>query len=130
MPRRIDAYDIRLGKRVRAYRISLGMSQSALAEKVGVTFQQIQKYESGANRMAGGRLKKVAAVLGLPIATLLDENENENENDGNPKIDHSLIEILSQPYAIRLLRALLAIKPAKERLALVKLAERMRRNPH
>jgi transcriptional regulator with XRE-family HTH domain len=126
MPKRIDAYDIRLGKRVRAYRLSLGMSQSALAEKVGVTFQQIQKYENGANRMAGGRLKKVAAVLGLPIATLL----GENENDGNPKIDHSLIEILSQPYAIRLLRAFLAIKPAKERLALVKLAERMRRNPH
>jgi transcriptional regulator with XRE-family HTH domain len=126
MPKRIDAYDIRLGKRVRAYRISLGMSQSALAEKVGVTFQQIQKYENGANRMAGGRLKKVAAVLGLPIATLLDENEN----DGNPKIDHSLIEILSQPYAIRLLRAFLAIKPAKERLALVKLAERMGQKPH
>jgi transcriptional regulator with XRE-family HTH domain len=126
MPKRIDAYDIRLGKRVRAYRLSLGMSQSALAEKVGVTFQQIQKYENGANRMAGGRLKKVAAVLGLPIATLL----GENENDGNPKIDHSLIEILSQPYAIRLLRAFLAIKPAKERLALVKLAERMGRNPH
>jgi len=126
MPKRIDAYDIRLGKRVRAYRLSLGMSQSARAEKVGVTFQQIQKYENGANRMAGGRLKKVAAVLGLPIATLL----GENENDGNPKIDHSLIEILSQPYAIRLLRAFLAIKPAKERLALVKLAERMRRNPH
>jgi transcriptional regulator with XRE-family HTH domain len=126
MPRRIDAYDIRLGKRVRAYRISLGMSQSALAEKVGVTFQQIQKYESGANRMAGGRLKKVADVLGLPIATLLDENEN----GGNPKIDHSLIEILSQPYATRLLRAFLGIKPAKERLALVKLAERMGRNPH
>jgi transcriptional regulator with XRE-family HTH domain len=126
MPKRIDAYDIRLAKRVRAYRISLGMSQSALAEKVGVTFQQIQKYENGANRMAGGRLKKVAAVLGLPIATLLDENEN----GGNPKIDHSLIEILSQPYAIRLLRAFLAVKPAKERLALVKLAERMGRNPH
>jgi transcriptional regulator with XRE-family HTH domain len=126
MPKRIDAYDIRLGKRVRAYRISLEMSQSALAEKVGVTFQQIQKYENGANRMAGGRLKKVAAVLGPPIATLLDENEN----DGNPKIDHSLIEILSQPHAIRLLRAFLAIKPAKERVALVKLAERMGRNPH
>src|ERR1700683_4510991 len=122
MPKRIDAYDIRLGKRVRAYRLSLGMSQPARTEKVGVTFQQIQKYENGANRMAGGRLKKVAAVLGLPIATLL----GENENDGNPKIDHSLIEILSQPYAIRLLRAFLA----KKRLALVKLAERMRRNPH
>jgi transcriptional regulator with XRE-family HTH domain len=125
MPKRADAFDIRLGKRVRAYRISVGMTQSALAEKVGVTFQQIQKYENGANRMAGGRLKKVAAVLGLPMATLLDENEN-----GNPKVDGSLIEILSEPYAARLLRAFFAIKPAKERLALVKLAERMGRKPH
>jgi transcriptional regulator with XRE-family HTH domain len=126
MPKRADAFDIRLGKRVRAYRISVGMTQSALAEKVGVTFQQIQKYENGANRMAGGRLKKVAAVLGLPMATLLDENES----GGNPNIDGSLIEILSQPHAARLLRAFLAIEPAKERLALVKLAERMARNPH
>jgi transcriptional regulator with XRE-family HTH domain len=125
MPKRADAFDIRLGKRVRAYRISVGMTQSALGEKVGVTFQQIQKYENGANRMAGGRLKKVAAVLGLPMATLLDENES----GGNPNIDGSLIEILSQPHAARLLRAFLAIEPAKERVALVKLAERMARNP-
>ena len=73
MPKRADAFDISLGKRVRAYRISLGMSQSALAEKVGVTFQQIQKYENGINRMAAGRLKRVAAVLGLPIAAFFGE---------------------------------------------------------
>lgn len=126
MPKRADAFDIRLGKRLRAYRISLGITQSALAEKVGVSFQQIQKYENGANRMAGGRLKRVAAVLGLPIAALL----GENEGGGNPKIDDLLTEVLSQPHATRLLRAFLAIKPAKERLALVKLAERMGRNPH
>jgi len=126
MPKRADAFDIRLGKRLRAYRISLGITQSALAEKVGVSFQQIQKYENGANRMAGGRLKRVAAVLGLPIAALL----GENESGGNPKTDDLLTEVLSQPHATRLLRAFLAIKPAKERLALVKLAERMGRNPH
>ena len=126
MPKRADAFDIRLGKRLRAYRISLGITQSALAEKVGVSFQQIQKYENGANRMAGGRLKRVAAVLGLPIAALL----GENEGGGNPKIDDLLTEVLSQPHATRLLRAFLAIKPAKERLALVKLAERMGRSPH
>jgi transcriptional regulator with XRE-family HTH domain len=126
MPKRADAYDVRLGKRVRTYRIGLGMTQSALAAKVGVTFQQIQKYENGTNRMASGRLKSVAAVLGLPISVLLDEDES----GGNPKIDGLLAEVLSQPYATRLLRAFLAIKPGKERLALVKLAERMGRNPH
>ncbi|MGA8612710.1 MAG: helix-turn-helix transcriptional regulator [Xanthobacteraceae bacterium] len=125
MPKRADAFDISVGKRVRAYRISLGMSQSALAEKVGVTFQQIQKYENGINRMAAGRLKRVAAVLGLPIAALL----GENKSGGNGNTDDLLTEILSQPYATRLLRAFRAIKPAKERRALVKLAERMGRNP-
>ena len=125
MPKRADAFDIRLGKRVRAYRISLGMSQSALAEKVGVTFQQIQKYENGTNRIAGGRLKRVAAVLGVPIAVFL----GEDESGGNANTDDLLTEILSQPYATRLLRAFHAIKAAKERLALVKLAERMGRNP-
>jgi transcriptional regulator with XRE-family HTH domain len=125
MPKRIDAADIRLGKSVRAYRISLGISQSALAEKVGVTFQQIQKYESGANRIAGGRLKKVAAVLGVPIAALF----GENDGGGNANTEVLLTEILSQPYAARLLRAFQAIKHPKERLALVKHAEHMGRNP-
>jgi transcriptional regulator with XRE-family HTH domain len=125
MPKRADAFDIRLGKRIRVYRISLGVSQSALAEKVGVTFQQIQKYENGTNRIAAGRLKSVAAVLGLPIAALL----GEDQSGGNANMDDSLTEILSQPYAIRLLRAFHAIKHAKERRALVKLAERMGRNP-
>jgi transcriptional regulator with XRE-family HTH domain len=125
MPKRKDAVDIGLGKRVRAYRISLGMSQSALAEKVGVTFQQIQKYESGANRIAGGRLKKVATVLGVPIAILF----GDAEGSGNANTDDLLTEVLSQPYAARLLRAFHAIKAAKERLTLVKLAERMGQNP-
>jgi transcriptional regulator with XRE-family HTH domain len=125
MPKRADAFDIRVGKRVRAYRISLGVSQSALAEKVGVTFQQIQKYENGTNRMAASRLKSVAAVLGLPIAALL----GENKSGGNANTDDLLTEILSKPYATRLLRAFGAIKHAKERRALVKLAERMARSP-
>jgi transcriptional regulator with XRE-family HTH domain len=124
MPKHIDAFDIRLGKRVRAYRISLGISQSALAEKVGVTFQQIQKYERGTNRIAGGRLKKVAAVLGIPIATLF----GDGESDGDANTDDLLTEILSQPQAARLLRAFRAIKQAKKRLFLVRLAERMGKN--
>jgi transcriptional regulator with XRE-family HTH domain len=124
MPKRIDAVDIRLGKRIRVYRISLGISQSALAEKVGVTFQQIQKYERGANRIAGGRLKKVAAVLSVPIAALF----GDDESGGKANTNDLLMEILSQPYAARLLRAFHAIKHAKKRLALVKLAERMGKN--
>jgi transcriptional regulator with XRE-family HTH domain len=59
--------DVHIGRRLREKRVALGMSQSALAEKLGITFQQVQKYESGANRMGGSRLWDVANVLGVPV---------------------------------------------------------------
>jgi transcriptional regulator with XRE-family HTH domain len=60
----IDAY---VAERVRAARIKSGMSQEKLGDLVGVTFQQIQKYENGINRISAGRLYQISAVLGLPI---------------------------------------------------------------
>jgi transcriptional regulator with XRE-family HTH domain len=60
--------DIHIGRKVREKRISLGMSQSALAEKLGITFQQVQKYESGANRVGGSRLWDISNSLGVPVS--------------------------------------------------------------
>ena len=54
MPRDIDPVDIRVGQRIRAYRLDRRMSQSALGDKIGVSFQQIQKYERGTNRVSAG----------------------------------------------------------------------------
>jgi transcriptional regulator with XRE-family HTH domain len=119
MAKHIDPVDVRVGKRVRAYRLGQKMSQSALGEKVGVTFQQIQKYERGTNRMGSSRLKKVATILGVPVAALF----GEDENGGEGTIDGLLTEVLSQPHATRLVRAFHAIKDSKQRLALVLLAE-------
>jgi len=121
MAKRIDPIDVLVGQRVRAYRLSRGMSQSALGEKVGVTFQQIQKYERGANRMGGSRLKKIATILGVNVAAFFGEDECA----GRENIDDLLTEVLSQRYATRLLRAFGAIKDEKQRLALVQLAESM-----
>ena len=59
--------DVHIGRRLREKRVALGMSQSALADKLGITFQQVQKYESGANRMGGSRLWDVANVLGVAV---------------------------------------------------------------
>ena len=97
------------------------MSQSALGEKVGVTFQQIQKYELGQNRAGSSRLKKIATVLDVPIAALFGDNES-NQPDPN---DNLLTDLLSQPYAGRLLRAFYKISDVKERIALLYLAEEM-----
>jgi transcriptional regulator with XRE-family HTH domain len=66
--RRTTAIDAAVGRTVRTRRIELGMSQTDLATACGITFQQIQKYENGANRISCSRLWQFAAVLGLPVA--------------------------------------------------------------
>jgi transcriptional regulator with XRE-family HTH domain len=61
----IDSY---VAERIRAVRIASGMSQENLGNKLGVTFQQIQKYERGTNRVSAGRLYHIATIFDLPIA--------------------------------------------------------------
>jgi transcriptional regulator with XRE-family HTH domain len=117
MPKTLERADVLVGKRVRAYRLARRMSQSELGEKIGVTFQQIQKYEKGINRIGSGRLKKVASVLGVGIAALFAEGEGEHSGPD------PLTAMLSQTYAGRLLEAFGAIAEDKQRLALVRLAE-------
>ena len=63
-----DPIDVAIGARVRARRMMLQMSQTILAETIGVTFQQVQKYEKGTNRIGGSRMQKVADALGCPAA--------------------------------------------------------------
>ena len=123
MPKGIDTADRHVGQRVRAYRLSRGMSQSALGEKIGVTFQQIQKYENGVNRIGSGRLQKIATILGVPISALFNEDTKANAAGA----DQVLTQILSKPDAMRLLWAFDTIKDSKQRLALVNLVEYMGR---
>lgn len=66
--KRGDAVDALVGKNVRIIRQDQGISQTALAREIGVTFQQVQKYESGVNRVGAGRLHKIASVFGVPIS--------------------------------------------------------------
>jgi transcriptional regulator with XRE-family HTH domain len=65
--RKSDHRDKAIGQRVRQFRVGAGLSQERLSELLGVTFQQVQKYETGANRIAATRLLDIAAVLGVPI---------------------------------------------------------------
>ncbi|MEX6506817.1 helix-turn-helix domain-containing protein [Jiella sp. M17.18] len=77
-----DAADIMIGKRIRARRLALGMSQTALGEALGVTFQQVQKYEKGANRVPAGRLQRMAEIFRVPIAYFFDPASAEKVDDG------------------------------------------------
>ncbi len=83
--RRTTPVDRRIGARVRLRRQSLGMSQTELSRKIGVTFQQLQKYETGANRIGASRLASIADALGVPITFFFEElkaaGEPAGEND-------------------------------------------------
>ena len=75
------ATDIRVGETIRAHRLIAGMSQKDLADRLGVSFQQVQKYEKGTNRVGAGRLPQIAAIFGVPISALFDANANTSPGD-------------------------------------------------
>ena len=67
-----DLIDVEVGQRTRIQRLAAGLSQSELAERIGVTFQQVQKYEKGMNRVGAGRLTRIARVLNVPVGSFFD----------------------------------------------------------
>jgi len=67
--------DIHVGNRVRMRRMLVGMSQEKLGEKLGLTFQQVQKYEKGSNRVSASRLYHMAMILGVPVQFFFDDLE-------------------------------------------------------
>src|SRR5262245_25513025 len=70
-PKSPDAYDAVVGHNIRITRLAQGLSQSGLARRLDVTFQQLQKYESGTNRVGAGRLVRIAQALDVPVMALL-----------------------------------------------------------
>src|SRR5947209_2740194 len=65
--RRAGAEDVEIGRKIRALRLERGLSQSGLADGIDLTFQQVQKYEKGINRVSAGRLQRIADILNTPV---------------------------------------------------------------
>lgn len=74
--------DIRIGQQIRALRRVAGISQSTLAMIIGVSLQQVKKYENGTNRVSSGRLQEIAAALDVPVGRLYGEPETANGANG------------------------------------------------
>jgi transcriptional regulator with XRE-family HTH domain len=89
-----------VGDRIRHYRAMTGISQQKLAESLGVTFQQLQKYERGENRIGAGRLLMAANALGIPITFLLDQDAVEQRKTGAPPLEAEGAEALRDAYSI------------------------------
>ena len=122
-----DLIDVEVGQRIRIQRLAAGLSQSELAERIGVTFQQVQKYEKGMNRVGAGRLTKIARVLNVPIGSFFDGRE-EIEKVALQGFE-SPLAAMAQPYAYRLLRAYAAISDPDLRQTIVEFVERTANQP-
>lgn len=81
MTKRISEEDARIGQRLKAARLARKMSQTDLGAALGITFQQIQKYEKGINRVSGARLISVGAVLDVSVGHLLGEDAHDPMSD-------------------------------------------------
>lgn len=121
MPKQTTDVDRLVGLRITALRKARGLSQTALGTAVGVTFQQVQKYEKGQNRVGAGRLREIARLLEVPVSAFFEEDET-----GGTQSD--IFGFLSTQGAIELLRAYALITDDQLRrdvLAIVRTAAKM-----
>lgn len=116
---RTAALELAIGARIRARRRQLGLSQSDLAQALGVSFQQVQKYERGANRVAASTLVGAAQALSTTVGWLVGEEGGAREDDDE------VFRALAKPGALELLQAFDGIPDGRARSALVALAREM-----
>ena len=106
-------FDVSIGQRVRLQRSFLGWSQEKLADALGITFQQVQKYENGTNRIAAGRLFEIAQIMGVSVASFYadiinngtgffsDTQQDTITNSNDPSSNEETMDLLRAYYAIK-----------------------------
>lgn len=102
--------DVHVGKRIRHRRWMVGMTQQQLADSVGIKFQQIQKYETGMNRVSASRLWDISRTLGVQIGFFFEGLTGEGAGEANPASD-----ILANKEAMELVRAYYSIPEAQRK---------------
>jgi transcriptional regulator with XRE-family HTH domain len=102
-----DPVDVHVGARIRTRRMLLGMNQETLARALDLTFQQVQKYEGGANRVSASRLSQIAEVLGVPVSYFFTDIDPAGYAPDAEETEAR--ELLQRPEAIELIRSYYAI---------------------
>jgi transcriptional regulator with XRE-family HTH domain len=115
--KRPDERDIAVGRRIRSLRLERGMSQTALGGHLKLTFQQIQKYEKGSNRVGAGRLQAIAEVFGVPVSAFYADA------GGNLDASPAVADLVETSSAMRLLRSYAQIADPNVQQAFLMLAE-------
>ena len=112
-----DPLDIEVGRRVRALRLEKGMSQEKLGNQLALTFQQIQKYENGTNRIGAAKLQRIAQILGVSVSALYPDPVPEGRNS------QEVAELIDTGSTLRLLRAYSRMRSPSLQRALTTLVE-------
>jgi transcriptional regulator with XRE-family HTH domain len=118
--------DRHVGSRVRMRRIMLGMSQEKLGEGLGLTFQQIQKYEKGTNRIGASRIQQISEILQVPVSFLFEGSPGSSAGaerfDGAPSPAY-VADFLATTEGLALIRAFTRVPDIKLRRAIVDMVE-------
>jgi transcriptional regulator with XRE-family HTH domain len=120
--RRPNSTDIQVGEAIRAHRLIAGLSQKDLADRLGVSFQQVQKYEKGTNRVGAGRLPQIAEIFGIPISALFDANADTSPGAA---AGTAPVRLIPDKSALRLLTSFAGITNRAIRHCLVELVDRI-----
>ncbi len=118
--------DTHVGSRVRLRRMLLGMSQERLGESMGLTFQQVQKYEKGVNRIGASRLFQISKILDVPVQFFFEEAPHVGDRHhargmAEPASEAFILEFLNSREGLELNRAIVKISDAKVRKTIVDL---------
>ena len=120
--RRADNRDAEVGRRVRSRRLECRLSQTELAERIGVTFQQVQKYEKGVNRIGAGRLQRISEALEVPISFFFGVTGGATKAEAGSGAE-SVFGFMQTSGSVRIVKAFHKIKSRKARQLLVEMAE-------
>jgi len=118
----INPTDKHVGGRVRMYRTRAAMTQEALGKQLGITFQQIQKYEKGTNRIGASRLHQISEILNIPVAALFEDLPGAKRNVAD-NLMNEFVEFLGTTLGQRLVQGFMKIPDRNVRSHLTRLIE-------
>lgn len=122
--------DVHVGSRVRLRRMVVGMSQEKLGDQLGLTFQQIQKYEKGSNRIGASRLFQLSQILGVPVQFFFEQAPTTEQDPhiggfSEPSSDNFVLDFINSREGLELNRAFVKIKDPNVRRRVIELVRAM-----
>ena len=120
--RSIISTDAYVGSRIRIRRKKLGLSQEKLAERIGISMQQVQKYESGINRVSASRLQQISDTLGVAVSHFFPDDRSSVEDGAAGEDEGALLAFMSTVEGLQLARAFAKIRNPKVRRKVIELS--------